>query len=121
MDVPEELRYTVDHEWLRSEGGLEAIARRNRRKAAALYAEIDRTGFYRGTAERESRSLMNVTFRLPTEDLETLFVREAEDARLDGLQGHRSVGGIRASLYNALPEPAVDALVDWMQEFARSR
>ena len=95
------------------------MARTNARKAATLYAEIDRTGFYRGTARRESRSLMNVTFRLPTEEIEARFVADATAAGLDGLAGHRSVGGIRASLYNAFPEAGVDALVGFMQDFER--
>jgi phosphoserine aminotransferase len=107
--------------WLRSLGGLEEVARLNRRKAGALYAEVDRTGFYRGTAEKESRSLMNVTFRLPDEQLEKLFEKESTAAGLDGLKGHRSVGGMRASIYNAFPEAGVDALVQFMQEFERTR
>ena len=106
--------------WLRAQGGLDAIARANERKAAKLYAEIDRTGFYRGTAQKNSRSLMNVTFRLPSEDLESQFVREATAAGLDGLQGHRSVGGMRASIYNAFPETGIDALVQFMQQFERT-
>ncbi len=107
--------------WLQAQGGLVSIARVNERKAGRLYAEIDRTGFYRGTAHRESRSLMNVTFRLAGEDLERQFVKEATAAGLDGLQGHRSVGGMRASIYNAFPEAGVDALVQFMQEFERRR
>ena len=75
--------------WLKSLGGLRAIAQINERKAAKLYAEIDRTGFYRGTAQKDSRSLMNVTFRLPSEELEKTFVKEATAAGLDGLKGHR--------------------------------
>jgi phosphoserine aminotransferase len=105
--------------WLIGQGGLEAIAAANERKACTLYAEIDRTGFYRGTAQKESRSLMNVTFRLPSEDLEKSFVRDAEQAGLDGLKGHRSVGGIRASIYNAFPQAGIDALADFMKEFER--
>ena len=77
-------------------------------------------GFYRGTARSERRSLMNVTFRLPSEELEKAFVKEATAAGLDGLKGHRSVGGMRASLYNAFPEAGVDALVAFMQEFERT-
>ena len=107
--------------WLRSQGGLPAIATVNRRKAGKLYAEIDRTGFYRGPAHKDSRSLMNVTFRLATEELEKMFVTEATAAGLDGLQGHRSVGGMRASIYNAFPEEGVDALVGFMREFERKR
>jgi phosphoserine aminotransferase len=107
--------------WLLGQGGLAAIAARNERKAGKLYAEIDRTGFYRGTAHRECRSLMNVTFRLATEELERLFIKESTAAGLDGLKGHRSVGGMRASLYNAFPEDGVDALVAFMQEFERTK
>jgi phosphoserine aminotransferase len=87
--------------WLRSSGGLAGIQAANERKAARLYAEIDRTGFYRGTAQKDCRSLMNVTFRLATEDLEKTFNKEATAAGLDGLKGHRLVGGMRASIYNA--------------------
>jgi phosphoserine aminotransferase len=107
--------------WLRSSGGLEAMAKVNERKAAKLYAEIDRTGFYRGTAQKDSRSLMNVTFRLPSEELEKLFVKESTAAGLDGLKGHRSVGGMRASIYNAFPEEGVEALVQFMREFEKKR
>ena len=105
--------------WLRSQGGLEGVAKMNQRKAGKLYAEIDRTGFYRGTAKNEDRSLMNVTFRLATEELEKTFVRESTAAGFDGLKGHRSVGGMRASIYNAFPEEGVDALVSFMREFER--
>jgi phosphoserine aminotransferase len=105
--------------WLAGEGGLDAVGRNNRRKADKLYAAIDRSGFYRGTARKENRSLMNVTFRLPSEDLEKRFVQESAAAGLDGLEGHRSVGGIRASLYNAFPEQGVDVLVAFMSEFER--
>jgi phosphoserine aminotransferase len=107
--------------WIKSVGGLAGIAALNRRKAEKLYAEIDRSGFYRGTAQRESRSLMNVTFRLPTEDLEKQFDKEATAAGLNGLKGHRSVGGMRASIYNAFPEAGVDALVEFMREFEKKR
>jgi phosphoserine aminotransferase len=105
--------------YLRSIGGLEAIAKVNQRKAAKLYAEIDRTGFYRGTARKQDRSLMNVTFRLATEELEKLFVKESTAAGFDGLKGHRSVGGMRASIYNAFPEEGIEALVSFMREFER--
>lgn len=107
--------------WLSGRGGLEVIGKVNERKAAKLYAEIDRSGFYRGMAQKESRSLMNVTFRLPTEDLDNLFIREAEAAGLDGLKGHRAVGGLRASIYNAFPEEGIEALVSFMREFERRR
>jgi phosphoserine aminotransferase len=105
--------------WLLKNGGLEAMAERNARKAGKLYAEIDRTGYYRGHAKKDARSRMNVTFRLPSEDLEKKFAKEATAAGLDGLKGHRSVGGMRASIYNAFPEAGVDALVDFMKEFER--
>ena len=107
--------------WLLAQGGLPAVAAVNERKATKLYAEIDRTGFYRGTANAADRSLMNVTFRLPTEDLEKLFVKESAAAGFDGLQGHRAVGGMRASIYNAFPEGGVDALVSFMSDFERRR
>jgi phosphoserine aminotransferase len=107
--------------WLEANGGLAGIAAVNERKAAKLYAEIDRSGFYRGTAQRESRSLMNVTFRLRDQELEKAFVKEATAAGFDGLEGHRSVGGMRASIYNAFPEAGIDALVSFMQEFERTR
>ena len=106
--------------WALAEGGLDAMAALNTRKAGKLYTEIDRTGFYRGTAAKDSRSEMNVTFRLPSEELEKKFVKESTAAGLDGLKGHRSVGGIRASIYNAFPEAGVEALVEFMREFERS-
>ncbi|MBI2221111.1 MAG: 3-phosphoserine/phosphohydroxythreonine transaminase [Acidobacteria bacterium] len=105
--------------WLLGQGGLAAIEKVNERKAAKLYAEIDRTGFYRGHAQKDSRSRMNITFRLPNEELEKKFAKEATAAGLDGLKGHRSVGGIRASVYNAFAEAGIDALVAFMQEFER--
>jgi phosphoserine aminotransferase len=107
--------------WLLGQGGLPAIAAANDRKAGKLYGEIDRTGFYRGTADKGDRSLMNVTFRLGTEELEKQFIKESTAAGLDGLKGHRSVGGMRASIYNAFPEDGVDALVSFMKEFERNR
>jgi phosphoserine aminotransferase len=103
--------------WLLNQGGLEAVGAVNERKAAKLYGEIDRSGFYRGTAEKESRSLMNVTFRLATEELEKRFVNESTAAGLDGLKGHRAVGGMRASIYNAFPEEGIDTLVAFMRDF----
>src|SRR5918996_187255 len=103
--------------WLLKRGGLAAIEKENIRKAEQLYAEIDRTGFYRGHATPDSRSRMNVTFRLPNEELEKKFAKESTAAGLDGLKGHRSVGGLRASIYNAFPEAGVDALVQFMRDF----
>lgn len=107
--------------WLLKSGGLEAVAQVNARKAGSIYAEIDRTGFYRGHAAPDSRSRMNVTFRLPTEALEKTFAKEATAAGLDGLKGHRSVGGLRASIYNAFPEQGVEALVQFMREFEQKQ
>ncbi len=103
--------------WLKQGGGLNAMAERNERKAKTLYAAIDAGDFYRGTAIPEHRSTMNVTFRLPSEELEAKFVKEASARRMSGLKGHRSVGGIRASIYNAMPEAGVDALISFMKEF----
>lgn len=109
--------------WLRDDiGGLAAMDAINRAKAAALYAAIDNSGgFYKGTARADSRSLMNVTFKLPDPSLEKPFQEEAKKAGLVGLGGHRSVGGLRASLYNALDQSAVEALTGFMAEFARKR
>jgi phosphoserine aminotransferase len=106
--------------WAIGQGGLGEMARRNERKAATLYAEIDRSGFYRGTATSDARSLMNVTFRLPSEELEKAFVKQSTAAGLDGLKGHRSVGGMRASIYNAFPEDGIETLVEFMREFERT-
>jgi phosphoserine aminotransferase len=106
--------------WMLSEGGLAAIGRRNEEKAKLLYDALDRSGgFYRPHAKPGSRSRMNVTFRLPSEDLESRFASESKAARLDGLKGHRSVGGIRASIYNAFPKAGVEALVSFMKDFQR--
>ena len=106
--------------WLIDQGGLETMAKQNQEKAKILYEAIDATGFYRPHAKPDSRSLMNVTFRLPSEELEKKFVSEATKAGLDGLKGHRSVGGIRASIYNAFPKSGVEALVGFMKEFEKT-
>ena len=107
--------------WLLEEiGGLAEIEKQNREKAQLVYDVIDGTDFYRGHSEKESRSLMNVTFRLPSEELENRFAKEATKAGLDGLKGHRSVGGLRASIYNAFPRDGVVALADFMREFERT-
>ncbi|HXM76641.1 MAG TPA: 3-phosphoserine/phosphohydroxythreonine transaminase, partial [Thermoanaerobaculia bacterium] len=104
--------------WMLAEGGLEAIGRRNADKANLLYGAIDGSGgFYRAHARPGSRSNMNVTFRLPSEDLEKRFVSEATSQGLDGLKGHRSVGGIRASIYNAFPRQGVETLISFMKGF----
>ncbi|MCH8914090.1 MAG: aminotransferase class V-fold PLP-dependent enzyme, partial [Planctomycetes bacterium] len=103
--------------WIKSQGGLAAMEEANRSKAGLLYDAIDGSDFFRGHAEPESRSLMNVTWRLPTEELEARFVSAAEAAGLSGLKGHRNVGGLRASIYNACPRRAVEDLVAFMNDF----
>jgi phosphoserine aminotransferase len=106
--------------WLKSLGGLDAVERRNRAKAAAIYEAIDASpGFYRGPVDRASRSVMNVVFRLPSEELEKKFVDEAKGQAMVGLKGHRSVGGIRASLYNAVEPEWAAALAEFMKQFAK--
>lgn len=105
-------------DWLKAKGGVSAMAKLNEQKAKILYDAIDSSdGYFTGHAEREARSLMNVTFRLPTEELEKKFCAEATSAGLDGLKGHRSVGGIRASIYNAFPLEGVERLVEFMKDF----
>jgi phosphoserine aminotransferase len=106
--------------WLLEKGGLAEMHRENEQKAALLYDAIDATGFYRGHADADSRSIMNVTFRLPSEELEKKFAAEATAQGLDGLKGHRSVGGIRASIYNAFPLAGVQALVAFMKDFEKN-
>src|SRR2546425_5339161 len=105
--------------WLKEKGGLEAMQQENEAKAKLLYDAIDSTEFYRGHADPDSRSAMNVTFRLPSEDLEKKFASEATATGMDGLKGHRSVGGIRASIYNAFPKEGCEALVEFMKEFEK--
>jgi phosphoserine aminotransferase len=106
-------------QWLKDLGGLPAIAAINQKKASLVYSAIDQSGgFYRGHAKAD-RSLMNVTFRLPTEELEDAFASQAKKADLIGLKGHRSVGGMRASIYNAVPVEGVESLVEFMKEFQR--
>jgi phosphoserine aminotransferase len=100
-------------------GGMAAMEKQNQEKAALLYNCIDESEFYRGTADKDSRSLMNVTFRLPSEDLEKKFIEEATNNGLGGLKGHRSVGGCRASIYNAMPVEGLKALTDFMAKFEK--
>jgi phosphoserine aminotransferase len=141
-DIPTMLRYTIHTDknsmyntppcfgiytiqlvlkWLEETiGGLDKMNAINQQKADLLYGLMDNSGFYRGTADKDSRSRMNVTFRLPNEDLEKKFVAEAQANDLEGLKGHRSVGGCRASIYNATSLKAVEALVDFMKTFAKS-
>jgi phosphoserine aminotransferase len=106
--------------WLKGQGGLSVIGKRNEEKAALIYDTIDQSGgYYRGHAQADSRSLMNVNFRLPTEELEKTFAKEAEQAGLIGLKGHRSVGGLRASMYNAMTVGGCLALKEFMLDFKR--
>lgn len=112
--------YLVDlmSQWLLDQGGLGAMEKRNRAKAKLVYDVLDaHPGFYRGHAQKDSRSLMNVTFNLPSKELENRFVAEAKEQGLAGLKGHRSIGGIRASIYNAMPLEGAQALTDFMENF----
>jgi phosphoserine aminotransferase len=106
-------------EWLESMGGISSMQKINERKAAALYNAIDSSDFWRSPVEKESRSIMNVVWRLPSEALEEQFVSQAKKEGFVGLKGHRSVGGIRASIYNAITPEAVDALVSFMKQFEK--
>ncbi len=110
--------YMLVTRWIRKTG-LDTLYARNVDKAARLYKAIDASGFYKGTAVKEFRSDMNVTWRLPSEELEEKFIKEAEKTGFSGLKGHRSVGGVRASIYNAFPVEGVDALVGFMRDFEK--
>jgi phosphoserine aminotransferase len=107
--------------WMKAEGGLAKIGERNERKAKSLYDYIDSQDFYRNPVRKADRSIMNVPFVLPNAELDAEFLKGAKAAGLSGLKGHRSVGGMRASLYNAMPEAGVAALVQYMKEFARTK
>ncbi len=107
-------------EWIVAQGGLPAMAERNRAKAGILYDFLDQSALFVGTARADSRSLMNVTFRARDQALEAELVTQATARGLDGLKGHRSVGGMRASIYNAFPIQGVRALVDFLHQFERS-
>lgn len=104
--------------WILSQGGLEAMAKRNEEKAKLIYDVIDSTDFYTGHAQKHCRSLMNITFRMPTEALEDKFIEQAEASGLDSIRGHRSVGGVRASVYNAMPRAGCEAMAQFMKDFA---
>ncbi len=107
-------------QWIEKQGGLSAMQARNEGKAKRVYDAIDQSGgYYRGHAEPASRSIMNVTFRLPSEELEKKFVAESQAAGMIGLAGHRNVGGIRASIYNAMEPEGCAALAAFMKEFAK--
>lgn len=106
--------------WLKNLGGLDGMYNLNKEKAGILYDCIDSSnGFYRGHAEKDSRSLMNITFNLPSEELEKKLIAETAAAGFSGLKGHRSVGGIRASVYNAFPKKGVEELVSFLQDFQK--
>ncbi len=107
-------------QWIELHGGLVGMRQRNAAKAQLLYDQIDASDFYQGFAERENRSQMNVTFRLPTEELEKRFADESAQKHMVGLKGHRSVGGLRASIYNAVEPESVEALTAFMREFERT-
>jgi phosphoserine aminotransferase len=107
-------------EWLKEQGGVAAIEKRNEDKAARLYRVIDASGYYRGVAHPEHRSIMNVSFNLPSEELEAKFLKEAGAIGLYALKGHRNVGGIRASIYNPMPLAGVEKLAAFMQEFEKN-
>ena len=106
-------------EWLQEQGGLEAIAKVNERKAKKLYAAIDASGFYKNPVEKSARSWMNVPFTLADPKLDDVFLKESKAAGLTNLKGHRVVGGMRASIYNAMPEAGVDALIAFMADFQK--
>jgi phosphoserine aminotransferase len=108
-------------EWLKDQGGVEAMAQLNEQKAQTLYDVIDTVDFYHGTAQKEFRSRMNVTFTLPTDELTSLFLKEAQANGLYALKGHRVVGGVRASIYNAMPLAGCQKLAEFMREFARTK
>lgn len=105
--------------WIKNNGGLQGMAERNRKKYEKLYQEIDRNGLFKGTASREDRSRMNVTFVLKDDSLNEQFLAVCDDAQIVGIKGHRSVGGFRASIYNALPQESLDVLVEVMREFEK--
>jgi phosphoserine aminotransferase len=106
-------------DWIQQQGGLAGVAEVNRAKARTLHDYLDESKMFRGTARKDSRSLMNICFRATTEDLENKFIKEAKKRGFDGLKGHRSVGGMRASIYNAFPPEGVKKLVELMKDFER--
>lgn len=105
--------------WLKAMGGLEVMQEKNQRKAGILYDFLDQSSLFKGTVVKEDRSLMNVPFVTGSQELDAKFVKEAKEAGLENLKGHRSVGGMRASIYNAMPEEGVKALVAFMKNFEK--
>ena len=108
-------------DWVKAQGGVEVLGERNRRKAEKLYAAIDASSFFSNPVRKDCRSWMNVPFTLADANLDKLFLQQAEAAGLTNLKGHRLVGGMRASIYNAMPEAGVDALISFMGEFERTQ
>ena len=104
--------------WLEKQGGVDAINVQNKNKANLIYNTLDSSEFWTPHAKKDSRSIMNITWKLPNSELESKFINEAKEAGLEGLKGHRSVGGIRASIYNACPTKSVKHLVEFMNDFA---
>jgi phosphoserine aminotransferase len=105
--------------WLKEQGGVESVAQKNEQKAALLYDCIDNSDFYLNNVHPDCRSKMNVTFHLPNTELDKVFISESENIGLTALKGHRAVGGMRASIYNAMPIEGVIALTEFMRDFAR--
>ena len=105
--------------WLKKEGGVAAIEKVNEAKAVRMYSLLDKSEFYKGHAQPAHRSIMNVTFNLPSAELLELFLKQSSAEGLTALKGHRSIGGVRASIYNAMPMEGIAALIDFMVEFER--
>ena len=105
--------------WLKAQGGLEAMKKRNEEKAQLLYDFLDQSKLFKGTARKEDRSIMNVPFVTGDADLDAKFVAEAKKAGIESIKGHRSVGGMRASIYNAMPREGAEALVAFMEKFEK--
>jgi phosphoserine aminotransferase len=108
-------------EWIKDHGGVRGVYEMNREKAAVLYDYLDSSSFYKGTVRKEDRSLMNVPFVLPKDELNERFLESAAEEGLVNLKGHRSVGGMRASIYNAMPEEGVEKLVEFMKRFEKEQ
>jgi phosphoserine aminotransferase len=107
--------------WVKKQGGVAAIEKQSREKAAMIYDVLDKSNFYKTYVEKESRSFMNIVFTLPSEELTDQFIAKAKENQMIGLKGHRSVGGVRASIYNAFPPDGVEALTQFMREFERTK
>ena len=106
--------------WIIEQGGIAGVQKTNEDKASLIYSVIDSSGFYRAAARQDSRSMMNITFNLPTPELEASFIAQALEQGMSGLKGHRSVGGVRASIYNAFPRAGCEVFAQFMREFERT-